>query len=70
MFYSLKTNYWFLGFVFVLIGLVIFMSLSYFRTCSYYDNIPWAIMGAILVVLGIYYMPLKPRLMSEPFDKT
>ena len=64
----LKTNYYFLGFLFMVLSILIFSLLYYLYPMSLNRNIPISILIGLILVIGLYYIPLKLPKLNENFD--
>jgi heme/copper-type cytochrome/quinol oxidase subunit 4 len=64
-----KTNMYFLGFLTIILGVIIFFLLRQYRAERFQQNLVISIIMAIITVCIIYYFPLKLQRSIEPFDE-
>lgn len=64
-----KTNLYFLGFLAVFLCVMIFFLLRHYREEQFQQNLAIAFIAAIIIVVTVYYFPLKLQKSIEPFDE-
>ena len=64
----LKTNFYFLGVLFVILCVLLFFLLRYFYPNKINRNVPITVFIALVLVIGLYYIPIKLPKMKGDFD--
>lgn len=64
----LKTNYYFLGVVFIVTSLLTYFLLRRSYPKNFNKNVPIAIIAGMIIVVSVYYIPLKTLKSIEPYD--
>jgi len=66
--YYLKTNYIFLIILFIVLTILLFFLLRWLYPDKFNRNVPITVIVSLIIVLGIYYIPIKIPRMSGNFD--